>query len=64
MSMLLTPEDVADRLRVKVGTLAAWRWRGIGPAWIKVGGVVRYPGDKLESWLAQRPNGSSESDSA
>jgi hypothetical protein len=39
---LLTPQEVADIFRVEIGTLAKWRWQKIGPAYIKIGRMVRY----------------------
>lgn len=54
---LLTPEDVAVRLKVKESTLAAWR-RGVGPGselpFIKVGASIRYRESDLANWLASR----------
>src|SRR5215475_14157194 len=41
---LLTPPEVAKRLGVELATLVDWRYRGRGPAWIRVGGrLIRYP---------------------
>lgn len=33
----LTPREVSARLRKDVGTLANWRSKGIGPAYLKLG---------------------------
>ena len=38
----VTAEEAAKRLGVRASTLANWRWRGGGPAYVKVGGRVRY----------------------
>ncbi|GAA0980518.1 MULTISPECIES: helix-turn-helix transcriptional regulator [Nocardiopsis] len=38
----LTPEELAERWRSKVQTLANMRYRGDGPRWIKCGRLVRY----------------------
>lgn len=35
-------------------TLADWRSRGIGPAFIKVGRHIRYRPADIEKWLASR----------
>lgn len=40
---LLTPEEVADLLRVPVERLAYWRKQKKGPPFVKVGRAVRYP---------------------
>lgn len=50
-STTLAPGESARRLGVKVSTLANWRWSGRGPAYLKVGGKVRYRAEDLASWL-------------
>lgn len=45
--MNLTPDEAAARLRTPVKTLANWRNRRVGPAYIKFGRRVLYPLDKL-----------------
>ncbi len=39
---LLTTNAVADILSVPVGTLRYWRKVGLGPAWVKLEGSIRY----------------------
>ena len=39
---LLTTEAVSEMLSVPVGTLRYWRTTGLGPAWIKLEGSIRY----------------------
>ena len=40
---IYTPKEVADRWGIKTSTLADWRYKGIGPAFIKLGKrAVRY----------------------
>jgi|JI9StandDraft_2_1071091.scaffolds.fasta_scaffold191015_2 hypothetical protein len=34
--------DLSERLGVSCRTLERWRWIGVGPLFIKVGGRVRY----------------------
>ncbi len=56
LERLLLPREVAELLRVEVETLEAWRSRGGGPVFVKVGRGrdVRYrPADVL-SYLEQR----------
>lgn len=38
----LTQDDLACRWRISGRTLERWRWRKIGPAYVKVGGRVVY----------------------
>ena len=46
--ILLTPEQMAARLKVSGKTLANMRSLGRGPAFVKVGSRVRYPVDPPE----------------
>ena len=38
----LTEREVADRLGLSVATLRAWRFRGKGPRFLRLGQSVRY----------------------
>lgn len=50
---LLTPDEVAELLRVKPDTLRVWRYyRDRGPSFVKVGSAVRYRESDVERWLA------------
>jgi predicted DNA-binding transcriptional regulator AlpA len=51
---LLTSNEVADRLGVKPTTMEAWRCRGEGPDFIKIGRLVRYKENHLQAWLDLR----------
>ena len=47
--------ETARFLNLKTpGTLANWRTKGQGPAYIKVGGSIRYRMEDLERWLSQQ----------
>ena len=35
-------------------TLSKWRHYGVGPAYVKLGGRVRYKGDELNRWIEER----------
>jgi hypothetical protein len=48
---LLTPTQAADILQRSVPALAALRYRGNGPRYIKSGALVRYRLSDIESWL-------------
>ena len=54
---LFTPQEAAAYLRLSVETLAQWRWRRIGPAFIRKthpGGkkpIIRYTRGALDTWL-------------
>ena len=48
---LMTTAQAADYLTVTVAALRAWRVRGGGPPWIKLGQAVRYDQNDLDAWL-------------
>jgi len=50
----LTPEEVADRLGLTVGSLRVLRQRGGGPTFHKVGRRVRYLETELAEYMRQR----------
>ena len=51
---LLTSDEAARELRLAKQTLARWRCEGVGPAFVKMGGRVRYRRLDLETWTAGR----------
>lgn len=51
---LRTTEEAAAYLDIKPHTLAVWRWKSTGPAFIRVGRRIRYRQADLDTWLAQR----------
>ncbi|WP_005036566.1 helix-turn-helix transcriptional regulator [Holophaga foetida] len=51
---LLDSLHAAGVLNVSVLTLADWRCKGTGPAFLKVGRCVRYRRSDLEAWLNSR----------
>jgi len=55
---LLPPKAVRDRTGLAVQTLANWRSLRVGPPWVKVGRLVRYPEDRLDDWLAEHASSS------
>ena len=63
---LLTTQEVVDLLGVSLDTLAQWRTRKQGPAYIKHKGFVRYTRVDIDAWLdANRvETGTSETNSA
>lgn len=46
----LTTQDLAELLDVRVKTLHNWRYKGVGPRFVKQGGVVRYHRDAIVQW--------------
>jgi excisionase family DNA binding protein len=51
---LLTPAEVAERLRVSTRTLEFWRHQGRGPAYVRVGKRVRYRSDDVEAFIGEQ----------
>ena len=56
---LLTAEDVADMTGFALQTLKNWRSLGKGPAWFKVGRLVRYDESAVNEWLDRMRAGDS-----
>ncbi len=54
MKQLMVESQVAHVLRVSATTLAAYRRRGIGPPWVRVGGKVLYSEDELRAWIREQ----------
>ncbi len=51
---LVDESAVARQLECEVKTLQAWRCRGFGPEFVKIGRLVRYDPKKVESWVKSR----------
>jgi len=51
----LPPREAADLLRLRPQTLRAWRVRGTGPFFIRLGSRILYRYADVEAWLAERP---------
>lgn len=56
---LLTEQEISKRLAVSLASLRRWRVLGKGPAFIKVGSLVRYRPEDLDAWLGSLPTGGS-----
>ena len=54
MDVLLNQEDAAKILLVKPKSLEAWRHRGGGPPFVRVGRLVRYSRLSLLAWIRSR----------
>jgi excisionase family DNA binding protein len=51
---LLWAEEVAVLLGVPVKTLYQWRYKGVGPAGVRVGRHLRYRAADVEAWIDRR----------
>lgn len=52
-SRMLTPAQVAERLGIPVATLKAWRYKGIGPVFSRMGKHVRYDEADVEAYISE-----------
>jgi predicted site-specific integrase-resolvase len=50
----LTSAQAAARLGIRPGTLTVWRQRGIGPAYVRCGGAIRYRESDVEAYLKKQ----------
>ena len=57
MVSLMTENEVSKRLNVSLASLRRWRLLRRGPAFLKLGSLVRYSAEDLEAWLASLPTG-------
>jgi excisionase family DNA binding protein len=57
MNSFLNEQEVSERLNVSVATLRRWRLEKRGPMFLKVGSLVRYRPEDLDSWVSALPTG-------
>jgi predicted site-specific integrase-resolvase len=60
----LTPEQVADRYQLSEATVKEWRYRGTGPAYLRLGKRVRYSVEALEKWEQKVESGGDDKPAA
>ena len=53
----MTTEELSEDLNVPAATVVAWRYKGSGPPYIKVGKYVRYPREEYVTWHAAKLRG-------
>jgi DNA-binding transcriptional MerR regulator len=44
--------QLSERWKVSARTLEQWRWKGIGPPYLKIGGRVLYSLEDIEAYEA------------
>lgn len=62
MKPLLRETQVAEILAVSLSTVRAWRAKGNGPPFIKLGRAVRYRPEHLASWIDEQQQHGSTSE--
>ncbi|MEO1686688.1 MAG: helix-turn-helix domain-containing protein [Pseudomonadota bacterium] len=50
----LNQVELAERWDLSPRTLEQWRWRGVGPRYLKIGGRVLYPLAEVEAYETAR----------
>lgn len=50
----LNQARLADRWQISPRTLERWRWKGEGPAFVKIGGRVVYRLEEIEAYESRR----------
>lgn len=53
----LTEVDLSRRWRISPRTLQSWRWKRVGPPWIKAMGRVLYRVSDIETFEAEHVRG-------
>ena len=48
----LNAKELAQRWKISPSTLERWRWLGVGPNFVKIGGCIRYRLDEIETYEA------------
>ncbi|WP_433657554.1 helix-turn-helix transcriptional regulator [Nocardia sp. CA-128927] len=51
LGRLYTVREFAELTGISKSTLDKWRSAGIGPAYLKQGGIVRYPASAYAEWV-------------
>jgi len=65
--MFLTEREVAKLTGIAVQTLRNWRCMRVGPPYVKIGRLVRYPKDELDKFMRRwviRPEGERSSENS
>jgi len=54
MEKLLNPQELAEALNVRPGTIYSWLSRGVDIPYVKIGGSVRFREKAVMEWLLQK----------
>lgn len=61
---LLTDKEVAAWLNIKPQTLRAWRLKGVGIPFVRIGSLIRYEPDDVLAYLRDRKVSSTTQEAA
>lgn len=56
----LKQRELARRWRVSGRTLERWRAQFYGPAWVNIGGSIRYPLNEIEDFESRHRNATAQ----
>jgi excisionase family DNA binding protein len=54
MEKLLNPQELAEILKVRPGTIYSWLSRGVDIPHVKIGGTVRFREKAVLDWILQK----------
>jgi len=54
MEKLLNPQQLAEALGVKPGTVYSWISRGIPLPYVKISGTIRFREKAVQEWLLEK----------
>jgi predicted site-specific integrase-resolvase len=57
---LLTEEQASRYLGISLSTTIRWRKKGQGPAFLHVGGILRYPIEQLDKFIDDKTRRNNE----
>ncbi|MFN7226517.1 MAG: helix-turn-helix transcriptional regulator [Holosporales bacterium] len=55
--IFLKAKELAQRWKLSPSTLERWRWLGVGPNFVKIGGRIRYRLDEVEAYETTHDEG-------
>ncbi|MEP7022622.1 MAG: helix-turn-helix domain-containing protein [Actinomycetota bacterium] len=50
----VTPQELADELKIPVNTIYGWHAKGTAPRGVRIGKHIRYRRRDVAAWLEQR----------
>ena len=53
-TLFITPQQLANRWNIKLGTLSLWRWKKKGPPFLKIGHRILYKLEEIEVFEKQK----------
>jgi len=54
MDEILTPQELAQNLKVRPGTVYSWLSRGVDIPHVKIAGTVRFRKEAVDAWILEK----------